>query len=695
VGAAGGLFKLINRFKDFVASKAFNLLAILVLGSVAGIGYSIIKLDRDNHLSTVKRDVEQGLYAATEQIQLRFFEAILVGKNIENILTNSGGIVETQIARVVSEFQRHNPAVIAVALAPGLEVTHSFPQTDNRKSIGMKYWQVPGQMASVAQAYRSQSAVVDGPVSLVQGGVGYILRYPVFLPSADLNFTQFWGIISIVFKADSLLNADRHDFGDEEKYVFSLNELHSSGISGTSAATKDVAPRFQAVITEFSMLDSKWQATARPVGGWPTYSPESRYLVGFALFSALVLLVVLRAYRRLAIKKENAHALLAEAVGCINEGFIAFDDKERLMIVNQKYLDYHVEIADRIVPGVTMRELLRLGVPKQVDSSNYKERNAWIESRLKAFRNPGESFLQYIGSDRWLKVTESKTPHGYTVGIWTDVTAEKCAQEAAEAADREKTDFLNNVSHELRTPLTVIFGRATFLRNSDKLPQSKRLSNAITAKDTPHEELTSAVTNYQNFVSDQGAGIADSAQHMIRLVEDLLDWTKVARGKLELDKSLIQLDELSSSVIKDLQPNANAKGLELTYSGDPTAETMADKVRLKQILYNLINNAIKFTDAGSIHLSMEKEGDQIVFGVTDTGHGISEENQERVFQRFQQVDGSMSRQSGGLGLGLAISEQLAALHGGTLSLISTLGQGSTFSLRLPNTETTISLEKVA
>ncbi|MCX8226112.1 MAG: ATP-binding protein [Sulfitobacter sp.] len=671
------------------------MLAVLVLGSVAGIGYSIIKLDRDNHLSTVKRDVEQGLYAATEQIQLRFFEAILVGKNIENILTNSGGIVETQIARVVSEFQRHNPAVIAVALAPGLEVTHSFPQTDNRKSIGMKYWQVPGQMASVAQAYRSQSAVVDGPVSLVQGGVGYILRYPVFLPSADLNFTQFWGIISIVFKADSLLNADRHDFGDEEKYVFSLNELHSSGISATSAATMDVAPRFQAVITEFSMLDSKWQATARPVGGWPTYSPESRYLVGFALFSALVLLVVLRAYRRLAIKKENAHALLAEAVGCINEGFIAFDDKERLMIVNQKYLDYHVEIADRIVPGVTMRELLRLGVPKQVGSSNYKERNAWIESRLKAFRNPGESFLQYIGSDRWLKVTESKTPHGYTVGIWTDVTAEKCAQEAAEAADREKTDFLNNVSHELRTPLTVIFGRATFLRNSDKLPQSKRLLNAITAKDTPHEELTSAVTNYQNFVSDQGAGIADSAQHMIRLVEDLLDWTKVARGKLELDKSLIQLDELSSSVIKDLQPNANAKGLELTYSGDPTAETMADKVRLKQILYNLINNAIKFTDAGSIHLSMERVGDQIVFGVTDTGHGISEENQERVFQRFQQVDGSMSRQSGGLGLGLAISEQLAALHGGTLSLVSTLGQGSTFSLRLPNTETTITLEKVA
>jgi two-component system cell cycle sensor histidine kinase PleC len=382
-------------------------------------------------------------------------------------------------------------------------------------------------------------------------------------------------------------------------------------------------------------------------------------------------------------------------VGCINEGFIAFDDKERLMIVNQKYLDYHTDIADHVVTGMTMESLVRLAVENQDILHDMEDKEAWVAQRLEDFRNPGDSFLQTIGNGYCLKVTEAKTPHGYTVGIWTDVTAEKRAQEAAEAADREKTDFLNNVSHELRTPLTVIFGRATFMRNSEKLPHAKRLLSAIEAEGTTPEELANAVTNYQRFVSDQGAGIADSAQHMIRLVEDLLEWTKVARGKLDLDMERLQLDELSSSVVQDLKPNAEAKGLSLTYSGDWTAEAMADKVRLKQILYNLINNAVKFTDKGSIHLSMEKENGFVVFNVTDTGHGISEENLERVFQRFQQVDGSMTRQSGGLGLGLAISEQLAALHGGTLSLTSTLGKGSTFSLRLPSAEADVSLEKVA
>tara|TARA_R110002126_G_scaffold68704_1_gene173962 strand:- start:129563 stop:131656 length:2094 start_codon:yes stop_codon:yes gene_type:complete len=697
---------MISRIRNYLSSKSFLLMAVIVIGGVSGIGYTIIKLDRDNHLATVKRDVENGLYATAEQVQLRFFETVLIAKKIENILSTSGGVVDAKIVRAVEEFQKEAPAIVAVALAPGLQVTHSFPQGDDKTAIGLKYWQVPEQMASVARAYRGQSAVVDGPVSLLGGKAGYILRYPVFLPRSDRDLDRFWGIISIVVEADSLLSAERHDFGDASKYLFELKEIPASGLPAASAGNGDISWRFEPVVVEFSMLGNRWQAKARPTDGWPSYSPQSSYLVGFSLFSAMVLLVVLLAYRRLAVKKDNAHALLSEAVGCISEGFIAFDDKERLMIVNEKYLDYHSDIADLVVPGMKMDELARIAAAHQPTPLDADEKTAWIASRMDKFRNPGESFIQQVGEELWLKVTEAKTPHGYTVGIWTDVSTEKHAQDAAEAADREKTDFLNNVSHELRTPLTVIFGRATFMRNSDRLPQSKKLAMAISAGGTPSAEIAGAVKTYQDFISEQGAGIADSAQHMIRLVEDLLDWTKVARGKLELDMQLLKLDELAFSVVEDLQPNAKAKGLKLTYSGDSTAEAIADKVRLKQILYNLINNAIKFTDKGSIHLAMAKEDGQVVFNVTDTGHGISEENLERVFQRFQQVDGSMSRKSGGLGLGLAISEQLAALHGGTLSLTSKIGHGSTFTLKMPSSEgvaegtksageTSITIENVA
>ncbi|WP_245764186.1 ATP-binding protein [Sulfitobacter marinus] len=681
-------------------------MAVIVIGSVSGIGYTIIKLDRDSHLASVKRDVENGLYATAEQVQQRFFETVLTAKRIENILSISGGAVDTQVVNIVTKLQKDSPTIVAVALAPGLEVTHSFPLSDDETAIGLKYWQVPEQMASVARAYRGQSAVVDGPLSLLGGEMGYILRYPVFLPLPDRDRDRFWGIISIAIRADSLFSSERHDFGDASKYLFELNEIPASGVPVATAGNGNQSWRFEPVVVDFSMLGNRWQALARPTAGWPSYSPQSSYLVAFSLFSAVVLLVVLSAYRRLALKKDDAHALLAEAVGCISEGFIAFDDKERLMIVNQKYLDYHANIADLVVPGMTMDELVRIAATHQAAPFVPEDREAWIADRMENFRNPGESFLQQISDDLWLKVTEAKTPHGYTVGIWTDVSAEKHAQGVAEAADREKTDFLNNVSHELRTPLTVIFGRATFMRNSERLPQSKKLTKAISADGPPTPAVTTAINKYQDFISEQGAGIADSAQHMIRLVEDLLDWTKVARGKLELDMQLLQLDELAASVVEDLQPNAEAKGLDLSYAGDSSAEAMADKVRLKQILYNLINNAIKFTDKGSIHLEMTRENGQIVFNVTDTGHGISEENLERVFQRFQQVDGSMSRKSGGLGLGLAISEQLAALHGGTLSLTSKIGRGSTFTLKMPSSEradqgsegagqTSITIENVA
>ncbi|UOA27753.1 ATP-binding protein [Pseudosulfitobacter sp. DSM 107133] len=677
---------MLSKYKSYLVSKAYILLTALALGSVVGIGYAVIKLDRDNHLATVRRDLEQDLYTATDQIQLRFFEAVLVAKHIENLLNASTEVNEAEISRFVADLQLRNPGVRAVALAPGLEVTHSFPITGNRKTIGLKYWQVPEQMASVAQAYRRQSPIVDGPVPLVQGGTGYILRYPVFMPNPSTNVEQFWGVISIVISADGLLSAQRHDFGDTEKYSFSLREIQASATSPIGVRDDAGPLNARPVTTEFKMLGSTWRATGRPTGGWPSYSPQSPYLLAFVLFLAVILVGVLLIIRRFASEKESARALLAESIGCLNEGFIAFDDHERMMLVNEKYLEYYPEIGPLIAPGMTMKELLAHSVKNQPGVTTIEDENTWIAERLERFRNPGVSFSEAAAGNRWLKVTEAKTPHGYTVGISTDVTAEQRALKAAEAADREKTEFLNNVSHELRTPLTVISGRASFLHNSERLPQSRSLAAALENAAPADGTVTTAVANFQRFVSEQSAGIENSAKHMLRLVEDLLDWTRVARGQLELDLERIEVTDLGRSVVDDLRSDAEAKGLTLTYSEDGPAQAMADTIRLKQILYNLISNAIKFTDTGNIHLSIEQMGDQIVFSVADTGCGIAQDNLERVFQRFQQVDGSMSRQKGGLGLGLAIAEQLAVLHGGALSLESELGKGSTFRLTLTRAE---------
>ena len=673
--------------QGFLARKAFILLSVAILAAVTIAGLAVVTLDRNYYLSNVRREVEQGLYAETERVQARFFEAVLVAKSVESILLQSDGVVDGRISRLINEYQRHNLGILVVGLAPGLEVTHLFPQDEGQEAVGLQYSQVPSQMASVAKAFRTRSPVVAGPVSLVQGGQGYILRYPVFLPDVRLNADQFWGVVSIVMGADGLFGTEGPDFGHETDYAFSLTKRSSSDVSAMSEAFPPPSAAGDAVSVEFKMLGNQWIAEAEPVDGWPLYSPQGPYFLGFFLLSKIALIGGLLAYRRLAETKERAYALLAEAVGGIDEGFISFDKDERLVIVNKTYLDYHSDIADRIVPGMTMEDRLRLDVADHEDVHDPDEIERLIADRLSRFRNPGEPFLQEMKDDVWLKVTETKTPHGYTVGIWTDVSVEKRAQQAAEEADKEKTEFLNNVSHELRTPLTVIYGRAVFLQNNEKLRQTKRVEAALAAQENLSDELRDAVAAQSEFTSEQGAGIADSAKHMIRLVEDLLEWTKVARGTLKLDMAMHRVDQIAESVVEELRPNAEKKNLSLTFEGDGFAEAMADKVRLKQILYNLVNNAVKFTDRGSITLSMHKQPGQIVFSVADTGRGISSENLEKVFNRFHQVDGSMVRENGGLGLGLAISQQLALLHNGSLSLESTFGKGSTFRLVLPTPHT--------
>ncbi|SDG15724.1 Signal transduction histidine kinase [Sulfitobacter delicatus] len=670
-----------NTFRENARSKAYIVLNIIVLCCVAGITYSIIKLDHEQHIASLRQDARQALHEVTNQVQHQFQETVLVTKNIENILLSSESFKDKKIELLINDLLEQNPGIIAYALAPGLKITRSFPETPDSKVVGLEYKNIPAQLSGVANAYRRQTPVIEGPLPLVQGGKGYIMHYPVFERPQGLGAPRFWGVISIVFDCDTLFNLQQNNPHLSGEYTFGLSALPAN--SPAALPSEAEAANSHVVSSRFELHGKTWEATARLTHGLPPYSPQSPYLVAFALFATIALLAGLWAFRRVTLKKQEAHTLLTEAINTIQEGFIAFDEKERLVSVNQKFLEYHPKIADGMVPGRTMEELLRLWVEKNQFPVEISEREEWIAKRMARFRNPTGSFLLEVTKDFWVKVNEAKTPHGYTVGIWTNITAEKRAIDAAEAADREKTEFLNNVSHELRTPLTVISGRATFLQHAERLPQARRLQTALDNSTGTSPEIRGGVEDYQTFVSEQAGGIAGSSKHMLRLVEDLLDWTKVARGKMELDLQEIEASDIARSVAEDLRPDAEAKGLTLTYDDNGTAIVNADPVRLRQILYNLISNAIKFTKTGNIHLSMVQDAEEITFSVTDTGCGISPENLDRVFLRFQQVDGSMSRENGGLGLGLAIAEQLASLHGGALALESEVEIGSTFRLTLP------------
>jgi signal transduction histidine kinase len=229
----------------------------------------------------------------------------------------------------------------------------------------------------------------------------------------------------------------------------------------------------------------------------------------------------------------------------------------------------------------------------------------------------------------------------------------------SEAANRAKSEFLANMSHELRTPLTSIIGF------------SRVLLEQIFG------ELNAKQLQYINAISSSG-------KHLLNLINDLLDLSKIEAGKEDLYLETILVEEVCQACLSMLQERASQRGLELILDIPSEVKTcIADRRRLQQILFNLLSNAIKFTEAGSVTLKIEQTEDKILFLVTDTGIGISAADLPLLFQPFQQIDRGLNRKYEGTGLGLLLSRRLARLHGGEITVTSELGRGSCFTLHLP------------
>jgi PAS domain S-box-containing protein len=242
------------------------------------------------------------------------------------------------------------------------------------------------------------------------------------------------------------------------------------------------------------------------------------------------------------------------------------------------------------------------------------------------------------------------------------VLAVEAARSAAEEASRAKTEFLANMSHEIRTPMNAILGYSELLFDTDLAPADR--------------------SRFADTVRRNG-------QHLLSIVSDILDISRIESGKLKVDIQEVSLPELVSDVVLAVQPKAREKRLELTVECRTPVprEIRTDGVRLRQILMNVVGNAVKFTHQGEVALiasfdATAKEGPRVVFDVADTGSGMSREQQQRLFKPFSQIDGSTTRRHAGAGLGLAISKKLALALGGDIHLASEPGQGSTFTIEI-------------
>ncbi|MGY8972361.1 MAG: ATP-binding protein [Sphingomonadales bacterium] len=367
---------------------------------------------------------------------------------------------------------------------------------------------------------------------------------------------------------------------------------------------------------------------------------------------------------RNARMREN-NRLLQMAEGIANIGHWRIDVQEDSLFWSEQLFRIH-GVSDDFVPDLE----------KGIDFY-YEEDRPMVTEAVEKALNEGEDFeftariVRPNGELRHVATIghAESSPTGEVVtvfGVFKDITETVLIEErlrqsrdAAEDAAKAKTHFLANMSHEIRTPMNGVIGFADLLLESD---------------------LSEEHLEYARMISDSGKA-------MLRLLNELLDLSKIEAGRMQLSREPVDFGHLVRSSVRLFEPNAKAKGIVLEAdiaSGMPTGT--GDKLRVRQIILNLIGNAIKFTDQGSVRIVAQEEDGSIVIRVIDTGVGIPADKLSHVFDEFAQIEGASASSVAGTGLGLAIARQLTELMGGSLTATSELGQGSTFVLSLPLVE---------
>jgi signal transduction histidine kinase len=393
-----------------------------------------------------------------------------------------------------------------------------------------------------------------------------------------------------------------------------------------------------------------------------------------ALGSVVVLLLRrLRAAEQAALRaaeaqraSEDAGARFLRAIENRAEGISFWDAEDRFVMCNAMYRRQSGKAASALVPGTPFVEYIRASLRQgEIPQASGREEE-WLADRMARHRS-GQGPIEVFRGGAWLLLREEHSPDGSILISATDVTTLKTredelrrAKSQAEVASEAKTAFLAVMSHELRTPLNAVIGFAELL--------GSQIFGALNQRQ-------------QGYVVD----IQTAGRHLLAVINDILDMSKIESGRYEPDESEFDLAEAVEASLAFVRGRAQESQIglraEFSAAGD---RIWADQRAIKQVLVNLLSNAIKFTrPGGSVTVGTRRDGADLLIHVSDTGIGIPPKALELVFEPFQQADAQVTRRYGGTGLGLAISRRLIERHGGTLTLQSEVDVGTVAMVRLP------------
>jgi signal transduction histidine kinase len=410
-------------------------------------------------------------------------------------------------------------------------------------------------------------------------------------------------------------------------------------------------------------------------------SPAFRkFVIGDGLVMLLVSTVALWLARALAAEAKArtiAENRLRDAIENGPVSIALYDFADRLVLCNKEYVSYHPPaVQPLLASGLRFETLVHANVAAggYAGTQTPAEKSERIKRRIAAHRDPKGEMVQQIFDGRWLLTRERRTAEGGTACFYTDITlmkrqedalrtseqSERQAREAAERADRTKSSFLATMSHELRTPLNTVIGFSQIIEQGLFGPQPAR---------------------YREY-----AGlIRRSGEHLLSIINDILDIAKLQSGKTELHLETAAPAPVVGETVQLMESQARGANVALTFAVEgPLPNVRVDLTRIRQVMLNLLSNALKFTPAGgTVSVILRAEADGVAVAVSDTGIGMSARDIPKALEPFGQIANTLTRAHEGTGLGLPLAKNLVELHGGRFVIASEPGRGTTVTITLP------------
>ena len=534
-----------------------------------------------------------------------------------------------------------------IAAAPDLVIRYMHPVKGNEKAIGLDYRAIKEQYTAIKKTIDAKQLTIAGPVNLVQGGVGFIARYPIYIEKD--NRKEFWGLVSAVLSTEQLYR---------ESSLYDLNNL-SVAIRGKDGMGEQGKVFYgdenvfasSPVKMDVTLPYGSWQLAAIPEHGWETISPQVLNFRVIMIVVTIIVALTLYFLTRLLQKKRESETLLRGL----------FELSPFGIALNELETGDFVEINDALVTpgGYSKDEFTSLSYWDITPKDYEKQEAEQLESLQKTGRY-GPYEKEYIRKDgsRYPVLLNGMTiqdSYGKKM-IWSiveDISERK-------RMEKIKDEFISTVSHELRTPLTSIQGTLKLIDGG--------AVGEITGKT---KEMVSIALN--------------NTARLSHLINDLLDMEKLSQGKMIFNMEVCNLLEQLEEAVVSNQAYAQQQGVNISLEVPGNSIMVnVDKQRMQQVLANLLSNAAKFSPKGSdVLVKARLDGERVRVEVIDKGAGIAEALQDKIFEKFTQADSSDTRSTGGTGLGLTITREIIEQMDGTISLHSKPGEGTTFYFELP------------